>query len=172
MQTAKVLARLEKELDISSLLICGGQDIERQKERLRRHPQIIVGTPGRLLDHLRRRTIDISQVNKLVIDEADEMLKLGFIEDVEILIKSVAKDTQLALFSATIPDRVKSLAHAYMKNPVDITVKSEQETLENIEQMIVDATEENKLDKLCEYINEQRPYLAMAFARLRNGSAS
>ena len=97
-QIAKVAAQLGRVTDISSLVIYGGQDIERQKLRLRRHPQIIIGTPGRLLDHLRRRTIDLSHVNKVVLDEADEMLKLGFIEDGETLRKQTAADRQLGQF--------------------------------------------------------------------------
>ena len=78
-QIAKVAQSLAAAADISSLVIFGGQDIERQKQKLRRHPQLIIGTPGRLLDHLRRQTIDLSQVNKVVLDEADEMMRLGFI---------------------------------------------------------------------------------------------
>ncbi|WP_443872803.1 DEAD/DEAH box helicase, partial [Mitsuokella multacida] len=89
-QIAKVAQSLSAAADISSLVIFGGQDIERQKQKLRRHPQLIIGTPGRLLDHLRRQTIDLSQVNKVVLDEADEMMRLGFIEDVETLLEATA----------------------------------------------------------------------------------
>ena len=101
-QIAKVAAVVGEAAGVSSLVIYGGQDIERQKQKLRRHPQLIIGTPGRLLDHLRRSTIDLSQVNKVVLDEADEMMRLGFIEDVEVLLKASANDRQLMLFSATI----------------------------------------------------------------------
>ena len=93
-QIAKVAALAGEAAGISSLVIYGGQDIERQKQKLRRHPQLIIGTPGRLLDHLRRQTIDLSKVNKVVLDEADEMLRLGFIEDVEVLLKASANDRQ------------------------------------------------------------------------------
>ena len=98
-QIAKVAKTVGEAVGVSSLVIYGGQDIERQKQKLRRHPQLIIGTPGRLLDHLRRGTIDLAQVNKVVLDEADEMLRLGFIEDVETLLKAVAADRQLLLFS-------------------------------------------------------------------------
>jgi len=150
-------------------IICryGGQDIERQKEKLRRHPQLIIGTPGRLLDHVRRRTIDISQVNRVVLDEADEMMKLGFLEDVELLLRHTAADRQLLLFSATIPERVRGLAHAYMRQPQHIAVEAEHVTLEAIRQVIIDTTEETKLDRLCEIINQEQPYLAMVFCHTR-----
>ena len=166
-QISKVAAFLGEALGIVSLAIYGGQDIERQKQKLRRHPQIIIGTPGRLLDHLRRHTIDISKVNKVVLDEADEMMRRGFLEDVEVLLKEAAADHQLMLFSATIPDRVRALAQRYMEAPREVIVKSEHVTLDNIRQVIVDTTEETKLDRLCELINSQQPYLAMVFCHTR-----
>lgn len=166
-QISKVAGFLGEAAGISSLVIYGGQDIERQKQKLRRHPQIIIGTPGRLLDHLRRGTIDISRVNKVVLDEADEMMKLGFIEDVEVLLRASAPDRQFMLFSATMPDRVKALAAQYMNSPERIEVKSGQVTLETIEQVIVDTTEENKVDKLCEIINGEQPYLMMVFCHTK-----
>ena len=128
-QIAKVAQSLAAAADISSLVIFGGQDIERQKQKLRRHPQLIIGTPGRLLDHLRRQTIDLSQVNKVVLDEADEMMRLGFIEDVETLLQATAGDRQLMLFSATMPDRVKALSARYMNAPQNLEIKSEHVTL-------------------------------------------
>ena len=166
-QIAKVAGLLGEAAGISSLVIYGGQDIERQKQKLRRHPQIIIGTPGRLLDHLRRGTIDISKVNKVVLDEADEMMKLGFIEDVEVLLRASASDRQFMLFSATMPDRVKALAAQYMKAPERIEIKSEQVTLETIEQVIIDTTEDTKVDKLCEIINGEQPYLMMVFCHTK-----
>ena len=166
-QIAKVAGSLGEAAGISSLVIYGGQDIERQKQKLRRHPQIIIGTPGRLLDHLRRGTIDISKVNKVVLDEADEMMKLGFIEDVEVLLRAAASDRQFMLFSATMPDRVKALAAQYMKAPERIEIKSEQVTLETIQQVIIDTTEDNKVDKLCEIINGEQPYLMMVFCHTK-----
>ena len=166
-QIAKVAALAGEAAGISSLVIYGGQDIERQKQKLRRHPQLIIGTPGRLLDHLRRQTIDLSKVNKVVLDEADEMLRLGFIEDVEVLLKASANDRQLMLFSATMPDRVKALARRYMNVPENIQIKSEHVTLDSIEQVIIDTTEDTKIDKLCECINSDNPYLAMVFCHTK-----
>ncbi|MBQ1890440.1 MAG: DEAD/DEAH box helicase [Selenomonas sp.] len=166
-QIAKVAGRLGEAAGITSLVIYGGQDIERQKQKLRRHPQLIIGTPGRLLDHLRRGTIDLSKVNKVVLDEADEMMRLGFIEDVEVLLKAAANDRQLTLFSATMPDRIKALAHQYMRAPENIKIKSEHVTLDAIEQVIINTTEEVKIDRLCECINSDNPYLAMVFCHTK-----
>lgn len=166
-QISKVASIVGQTADVTSLVIYGGQDIERQKEKLRRHPQLIIGTPGRLLDHVRRRTVDISQVNRVVLDEADEMMKLGFLEDVELLLRHTAADRQLLLFSATIPERVRGLAHAYMRQPQHIAVEAEHVTLESIRQVIIDTTEETKLDRLCEIINQEQPYLAMVFCHTR-----
>ena len=96
-QIARVAEPLAAALSIGTTLVYGGADIERQKEKLRRHPQLVIGTPGRLLDHVRRGTLALGSVNKVVLDEADEMLKLGFIEDVETLLGHTAQDYQLAL---------------------------------------------------------------------------
>lgn len=166
-QIAKVAATVGEAAGVRSLVIYGGQDIERQKQKLQQHPQLIIGTPGRLLDHLRRRTIDVSQVNKVVLDEADEMLHMGFIEDVEMLLQKSASDRQLMLFSATMPDRVKGLARQYMREPQQIIVKADHITLDAIEQIVVDTTEDTKLDKLCELINKYQPYLAMVFCHTK-----
>ncbi|TYZ21640.1 DEAD/DEAH box helicase [Selenomonas ruminis] len=166
-QIAKVASIVGEAAGVSSLVIYGGQDIERQKQKLRRHPQLIIGTPGRLLDHLRRGTIDLSKVNKVVLDEADEMMRLGFIEDVEVLLKAAANDRQLTLFSATMPDRIKALAARYMRAPENIKIKSEHVTLDAIEQVIIDTTEEQKIDRLCECINGDNPYLAMVFCHTK-----
>lgn len=166
-QIAKVAAVVGEAAGVSSLVIYGGQDIERQKQKLRRHPQLIIGTLGRLLDHLRRSTIDLSQVNKVVLDEADEMMRLGFIEDVEVLLKASANDRQLMLFSATMPDRIKALAARYMRAPENIKINSENVTLDAIEQVIIDTTEEQKIDRLCECINGDNPYLAMVFCHTK-----
>ena len=162
-QIARVAEPLAAALSIGTTLIYGGADIERQKEKLRRHPQLVIGTPGRLLDHVRRGTLALGSVNKVVLDEADEMLKLGFIEDVETLLGHTAQDYQLALFSATMPERIVQLTKRFMHNPACIKIEGEHTTLENIEQIALSVNEEEKLDRLCASINEEAPYLAMVF---------
>ena len=167
MQTARVAKTLADDVGIRTALIYGGQDIERQKDKLRQKPQLIIATPGRLLDHLRRHSVDLSQVNKIVLDEADELLRLGFVEDVETMLEALAGDHQLLLFSATMPARIRALTRRYMKEPREITVQPERVTLDNIEQVIVDTREETKLDKLCELLNKYQPYLAMVFCHTK-----
>ena len=162
-QIARVAEPLAAALSIGTTLVYGGADIERQKEKLRRHPQLVIGTPGRLLDHVRRGTLSLGSVNKVVLDEADEMLKLGFIEDVETLLGHTAQDYQLALFSATMPERIVQLTKRFMHNPACIKIEGEHTTLENIEQIALSVNEEEKLDRLCASINEEAPYLAMVF---------
>ena len=166
-QISRVASVLDKATGVRSLAIYGGQDIERQKHKLGRDPHVIIGTPGRILDHLRRRTLNFSTTNKIVLDEADEMLRRGFIEDVELILSTMAKDRQIMLFSATMPDRIKSLAHRYMVQVQHIEIKAEHITLDSIKQRVVDTMENSKLDKLCELINEEQPYLAMVFCATR-----
>lgn len=168
LQIAKVAAQLGKADGVRSLAIYGGQDIERQKQKLGREPHVIIGTPGRILDHMRRRTINFATTNRIVLDEADEMLRRGFLEDVEQVLSTMARDRQIMLFSATMPDKIKALAHRYMTDFQHVIIKTESITLDNIQQRIVDTVEDSKLDKLCELINEQNPYLVMVFCSTRS----
>ena len=162
-QIARVAEPLGTGLGVGTVVIYGGADIERQKEKLRRRPQLVIGTPGRLLDHVRRGTLAIGSVNKIVLDEADEMLKMGFVEDVETLLGFVAQDYQLALFSATMPERIVRLTRSFMTDPARIRIEGERTTLENIEQVVLSVSEGEKIDRLCASINEEAPYLAMVF---------
>ena len=161
-QIARVAEPLGEPLGIGTIVIYGGADIERQKEKLRRRPQLVIGTPGRLLDHVRRGTLTLGSVNKIVLDEADEMLKMGFIEDVESLLGCAAQDYQLALFSATMPERIVRLTKKFMTNPAHIRIEGET-TLASIEQIALSVSEGEKIDRLCASINEEAPYLAMVF---------
>ena len=162
-QISKVAAQIAKLLELETILICGGQDVEREKNKLRHSPQIIIGTPGRLLDHLRRGTIKLSNANKIVIDEADELLKLGFIEDVEVLLRETASDRQLILCSATMPLRIRQLAADFMSKPQEIFIEPKTVTLENINQVIVKVKPEKKFNRLVEILTAENPYLAIIF---------
>jgi ATP-dependent RNA helicase DeaD len=116
------------------LPIYGGQAYPQQIKALKRGPQVIVGTPGRLLDHLDRGTLKLNSIRALVLDEADEMLRMGFIEDVEKMMRSTPKDKQTALFSATMPDSIKRIGNSYMNNPEFVKIESKTATVENIDQ--------------------------------------
>lgn len=167
LQITSVAQKIGKDLGIRSLTVYGGQALDRQIHKIEQEPHIIIGTPGRLLDHLRRDTLKLSEVNKVVLDEADQMLHMGFIDDVELLIKQTADDRQMMFFSATIPERIRGLASRYMNQPYDIRIDPQNMTIEDIEQIMVDTNEDNKLDKLCSMINEYQPYLAMVFCHTK-----
>ncbi len=116
------------------LPIYGGQAYPQQIKALKRGPQVIVGTPGRLLDHLDRGTLKLDSIKALVLDEADEMLRMGFIDDVETMMKATPKDKQTALFSATMPDSIKRIGNSYMNNPEFVKIEAKTATVENIDQ--------------------------------------
>src|SRR5438128_12016119 len=125
-QVAEAIYTLGRHLGLRVLPICGGQPVDRQLRSLRRGVHAVVGTPGRLLDHLRRGTLDLSAVRLVVLDEADEMLAMGFIEDVETILQALPTERQTALFSATIPPPIAALSRKYLKNPQRVTIEAAQ----------------------------------------------
>ncbi len=171
LQITSEAKKIGEPLNIRTLAIFGGQAVERQAQKLGRGAQLAVGTPGRILDLVRHKRLDLSRVNKVVLDEADEMLRLGFIEDVEQILRQTATDRQTMFFSATIPDRIRSLARRYMRAPHDIKIKAKHVTLDEIDQLIVDTKEEDKLDRLCSLMNEMQPYLALVFCHTKQRAA-
>ena len=114
--------------------VYGGQPIDRQFRALMGGPQIVVGTPGRVLDHLRRGTLKLGQIRMVILDEADEMLNMGFLEDVEEILKEAPKERQTALFSATMPPRIAALARDYLNNPKRVSIESKHRTVEQVNQ--------------------------------------
>lgn len=131
---------------IEVLPIYGGQAYGIQLSGLRRGAQVIVGTPGRVIDHLEKGSLDISQLRFLVLDEADEMLNMGFQEDVERILEDTPEDKQVALFSATMPNSIRRLSKQYLNNPAEITVKSERRTNDNITQRFLLTPHRHKMD--------------------------
>ncbi len=161
---AKKLAQAK---DISILAAYGGQDVERQLRQLKRGVNIVIGTPGRLLDHIRRKNIDLSGTKMVVLDEADEMLNMGFLKDVEEIIYKTSKTRQTMLFSATMPKQLRTLAAKYMKSPVEVQVQGEKVTLDEINQVVIETTDRGKQDALCSIIDEERPFMAIIFCRTK-----
>ena len=131
---------------IEVLPIYGGQAYGIQLSGLRRGAQVIVGTPGRVIDHLEKGSLDISQLRFLVLDEADEMLNMGFQEDVERILEDTPEDKQVALFSATMPNSIRRLSKQYLNNPAEVTVKSERRTNDNITQRFLLTPHRHKMD--------------------------
>ncbi len=149
------------------LPIYGGQSYGPQLSALRRGVQVIVGTPGRIIDHLEKNSLDLSQLKTLVLDEADEMLRMGFIDDVETIIKKSPETRQVALFSATMPSAIKRIAQKYLKNAVEIQIESKTRTADNIRQRYWQVSGLHKLDALTRIL-EVEPFDAMiVFARTK-----
>ncbi|WP_067688073.1 DEAD/DEAH box helicase [Nocardia jejuensis] len=142
------------------LPIYGGQNYAVQLSGLRRGAQVVVGTPGRVIDHLERGTLDLSELQYLVLDEADEMLKMGFQEDVERILRDTPDSKQVALFSATMPPVIRKISKQYLKDPVEITVKTKTSTAANITQRWVQVSHQRKLDALTRIL-EVEPFEAI-----------
>ncbi|TDF97173.1 DEAD/DEAH box helicase [Paenibacillus piri] len=153
--------------DVSVLAAYGGQDVERQLKKLEGAIHLIIATPGRLLDHLRRGTVQLQRLSTLVLDEADQMLHMGFLNEVEEIIVQTSPKRQTLLFSATMPGPIRNLAKSYMRTPQEIKVKTKQVTLTEIEQIAVKTTDRGKQEALVRLIDEYKPYLAMIFCRTK-----
>ncbi|MBQ1248475.1 MAG: DEAD/DEAH box helicase [Selenomonadales bacterium] len=166
-QITRVAEKLAPVKGVRVLSIYGGQAIERQEKKLERDPHIIIGTPGRILDQIGRNNLSLSAVCQVVLDEADQMLHLGFLEDVERLIERTSPKRQMLFFSATIPQPIRDLSTYYMKRPAQLEITGEQVTLTNIRQRVITISEDRKLDKLCALINESQPYLAIVFCHTK-----
>ncbi|MBP1156691.1 MULTISPECIES: DEAD/DEAH box helicase [unclassified Paenibacillus] len=150
---------------IKATAIYGKQPFARQKVQLTHKNHVVVGTPGRVMDHIEKQTIDLEQVRFLVIDEADEMLSMGFIEQVEKIIRELPKDRMTMLFSATLPKDVENLCHRYMNHPLDIEMKTEGKTTSQIEHSLYMVKDENKLNLLRDVTMVENPDSCIIFCR-------
>ncbi len=137
------------------LPIYGGQDYSTQLRQLRRGVQVIVGTPGRVMDHLRRGTLKLDKLQALVLDEADEMLRMGFIDDVEWILEKTPSERQTSLFSATMPTAIKRIAHKYLNNPETISITPTQKTADTIKQSYWVVSASKKVDALTQLLEVQ-----------------
>ncbi|MGP4039906.1 DEAD/DEAH box helicase [Gracilibacillus sp. D59] len=166
-QVSEELHKLAKFKGVRTLPVYGGQHMERQIKALKDRPHIVVATPGRLLDHLRRRTIRVDQVHTSVLDEADEMLNMGFIDDIRDILKAIPEDRQTLLFSATMPKEIRDIAATLMKQPEEVKVKSKEMTVSNIDQYFVEVHEKQKFDTLTNLLDIHVPELAIIFGRTK-----
>jgi len=149
------------------LPIYGGQAYPQQIKALKRGPQVIVGTPGRLLDHLDRGTLKLNNVRALVLDEADEMLRMGFIDDVEKMMRSTPKDKQTALFSATMPDSIKRIGNSYMNDPEFVKIEAKTATVENIDQRYWFVRGNTKMEALTRVLETENYDGVIIFSRTK-----
>jgi len=168
MQVSEEFRKLLKYKDnIKVLPIYGGQPIDRQILALRKGVQVIIGTPGRVMDHMRRRTLKMETVKMMILDEADEMLDMGFREDIESILTKIPEDHQTLLFSATMSREILDITKRFQKSPVVIKVVKKELTVPNIEQLYFDVKEKTKLEALTRIINIYNPRLAMVFCNTK-----
>jgi ATP-dependent RNA helicase DeaD len=167
-QVSEELTKLAKyRRGIIILPVYGGQSMERQLSVLARGVQVVIATPGRLLDHIRRRTVSLEQVKYVVLDEGDVMLDMGFIEDIQAILARTPRSRQTVLFSATVPDAIRDLSRAYMRDPQIIRVVHERLTVPGIEQRYYQVTEQEKLDALSKLLEEFNPELSLVFCNTK-----
>ncbi|PDM39638.1 DEAD/DEAH box helicase [Parageobacillus yumthangensis] len=166
-QVSEELYKIGAVKRVRVLPIYGGQDIERQIRALKKRPHIIVGTPGRIIDHINRKTLRLDNVHTVVLDEADEMLNMGFIDDIEAILSNVPEKRQTLLFSATMPEPIRRIAERFMNEPHIVKVKAREMTVPNIQQYYLEVQEKKKFDILTRLLDIQAPELAIVFGRTK-----
>jgi ATP-dependent RNA helicase DeaD len=154
---------IAKYTGLRSIAIYGGQSINVQTDKLRKGVEIVVGTPGRLMDLMRRGELSFEEVKFLVLDEADRMLDMGFIDDIEWILQSVPKKRQTMLFSATLPDTIRELARRYMVNPKEVNISQDTLTVPQAQQVYINVGRKNKLWALCRILDIEKAQLALVF---------
>ena len=167
-QVSEEINSLKGEKDVKIVAIYGGQSIDEQLRRLKKGVHIVVGSPGRVIDHLNRKTLKLEKIEQLILDEADEMLNMGFIEDMEAIMQHTNPDKRTLLFSATMPGRIKDLAHKYMDGYQLITVKNEQLTTNLTEQIYFEVKASDKFEALCRIIDIEDDFYGLIFCRTKS----
>lgn len=150
--------------------LCGGQDYHPQLKKLREGAQIVVGTPGRMLDHIKRGTLKLDQLKTFVLDEADEMLRMGFIDDVESILSNLPDERQIALFSATMPAPIRRIANRYLNEPASVEIQEKTATVASIEQRFLIASPYQKPDALLRVLSVETHQGVIVFTRTKNGA--
>ena len=170
LQVAEAFSRYGAHLPVNVLPIYGGSPYGPQMAGLKRGAQVVVGTPGRVIDHLEKRTLDLSHLDYLVLDEADEMLQMGFAEDVERILEGTPEYKQVALFSATMPPAIRKITNKYLHDPVQVKVDSKTATADNISQRYIQVSGHRKMDALTRLL-EVEPFEAMiVFVRTKQAT--
>ena len=168
MQAAEEIRKLARYMHgIKVLPVYGGQDIGRQIRALSQGVQIIVGTPGRVMDHLRRHTIKTGEIRMIVLDEADEMLNMGFREDIETVLKDMPEEHQMALFSATMPQAILDITGTYQKDAVYVKVTPKEVTVAAIKQAYYRVAKKDKMDAVCRLLDYYQPVRSLVFCNTK-----
>ena len=152
---------------INVLAAYGGRNIGTQLNKLKGTIHLIIATPGRLIDHIERGTIDLNKVKTVVIDEADQMLLMGFRNEVDQILRATPRNRQTLCFSATMAPNVKKLAYHYTYSPTMVTIEPKKVTIDTIRQEVIETTDRWKVDTLCQVLEEDNPFLAIIFARTK-----
>lgn len=166
-QVAQELNRIGQNKGITSVPIYGGQSIERQIRSLKRGVHVVVGTPGRVIDHIQRKTLILKDIGIVVLDEADEMLNMGFIDDMERILKEVPKDRQTMLFSATMPEEIVRISGKYMREPEKVYVDAKSLVVAKIKQLFYEVREEDKIKALTRLLDVEDPSLTLIFCHTK-----
>lgn len=166
-QVAEEINSLKGDRQLSIAPIYGGQSLGEQLRRLRRGVDIVVGTPGRVMDHMERGSLDLSKTQWVILDEADEMLNMGFVEDVEKILTSVNTDRRMMLFSATMPERIIQIAKRFMGQYELISVKSDGLTKNLTDQIYIELEERDKFEALCRIIDVEEDFYGVVFCRTK-----
>jgi ATP-dependent RNA helicase DeaD len=166
-QVAEELNKIGKSKGITAAPIYGGQSIERQIRSLKKGVDVVAGTPGRIIDHIQRKTLELKDIKIVILDEADEMLNMGFIEDIERILKETPKSRQTMLFSATIPQEIKRIAMKYMHNPESVCVDASKVVVAKIKQAFYEVREENKINALSRLLDVEAPSLTLVFCHTK-----
>ena len=156
---------------LQSVCLYGGQDYQGQLRKLRAGAQVVVGTPGRMIDHIKRKTLSLSEIATVVLDEADEMLNMGFLEDVKFVLDEVPEERQICLFSATMPKGIRSIARRYLQDPVEIVVKTKTQTVSAVSQRYLQVTGRDKMRALLRILEVEETDGIIIFARTRGSTA-
>ena len=169
-QTKKVFNELNIDNKLSASNIVGGHDLKKQENKFAQNSQIIMATPGRLLEHIRLGNINMKYIKTLVIDEADQMLEYGFLEDIVLLKNKLPDNMQIILLSATMPQMIIDLAKKLMKNPINIDIQSANIVTDNIKQLIFYTNEKNKLSTLKFIIQQYNPFMGIIFCNSKKSA--
>ncbi|BCZ46099.1 ATP-dependent RNA helicase DbpA [Clostridium gelidum] len=164
-QVSEDISNIGRFKRIKAIAVFGKEPITDQIRKLKQKTHIVVGTPGRVFDHIDKGSLDLSKIKYFVIDEADEMLNMGFIDQVEDIIKKLPRKKVTMLFSATMPDEIKNLSKKHMNKPVDITIESQKLITDNIEHTLYYVNYEKKLENLNSILIHEKPETAIIFAR-------
>ena len=168
LQVAEEINSLRGERNIECTPIYGGASMENQIRKLKKGVQVVVGTPGRILDHIRRKTLILSALTFMVLDEADEMLDMGFIEDIEEVLKVVPENRRMLMFSATIPPQIQKLASSFMKNAQLVRTQKKDVATKNADQIYFEVKEADKVEALTRIIDRNSSFYGVIFCRTKN----